>query len=298
MERTRKGVLALLIIVLLCSVGVFVVAGNRGDKVQGLLDLGQSYLKDGKYEQAIATFESVLEIDPKEVKSEESQKVLDDQTMVLSMIDDIYEAWADHEIAEKDFEDAIEFLDAGEDKYESDRLNVKLTDVYIAWADEEIEKEDYERAEEILKEGKEKTGDKRFKKKLKKLHKLMYPNGKGASETVVVEGVIYSTFLDENGVEDINAPDPFWDGIRFLNPVTVEIDGEVVEIRQAYLWSSNLEIDKRFLTQIEMKDSDGVLTGSAGPLWNQTLKMRGFFERENDADIDEDYDFCCLEIIE
>lgn len=292
LKQKKKAITIVVAVIVLCAIGAFTVAGNRGDKVQDLLDLGQTYLEDGKYEQAIAAFESVLEVDPKEAKSEESQKILEDQTIVLSLIGDTYEAWADYEIAEKNFENAIEFLDARKEKYNDDRLNVKLADVYIAWADEEIEEEDYDRAEEILKEGKKKTGDKRLKKKLKKLHGLMYPNGKGASKTMTVVGTDY--------VECTENTDDYWThyiGVRFRNPVAVEIDGETDTISNASLLG-NSELEQSIYDGYATR---GELSGEVGVQVTHNIerKMKGYFiKMESDDDLMPEYDFICLEELE
>lgn len=289
---SAKWIIPIIALVLLCGIGTMTTMGNGKDEVQKRLDLGQSYLEDGKYEQAIAAFESVLEINPKKVKSEESKKILEDQTAVLSMIGDVYEAWVDYEIVEKNFEYAIEFLDAGKEKYDDDRLNVKLADVYIAWADELIEEEDYESAEGILKEGKERTGDKRLKKKLKKLHKLMYPNGKGASKTMTVIGTDY--------VECTENPGDYWvhyTGIRFRNPVTVEIDGEAETIFNASLLG-NSELEQSIYDGYATR---GELSGEVGVQVTHNIerKMKGYFTKmESDDDLMPEYDFTCLEEME
>ena len=87
-----------------------------------LLDLGQSYLEDGDYEQAVASLEAILAIDPKQVEAEDEKEIFENNEEVLSL----------------------------------------LTEAYLGWIDDEVKQGNYDRAREILIEGRNKTNDQRF----------------------------------------------------------------------------------------------------------------------------------------
>ena len=95
-----------------------------------LLDLGQSYLEDGDYEQAVASLGAILAIDPKQVEAEDEKEILENNEEVLSL----------------------------------------LTEAYLGWIDDEVKQGNYDRAREILIEGRNKTNDQRFNKFLEELH--------------------------------------------------------------------------------------------------------------------------------
>ena len=76
---------------------------------QSHLDLGQKYLLDGNYEQAIVEFNRVIEIDPKNVEA--------------------YIGLADAYAALGDYESAIEALERGIAETDSDELRAKLEEI-------------------------------------------------------------------------------------------------------------------------------------------------------------------------
>lgn len=103
---------------------------NRPKNFSELLDLGQSYLEDGKYEQAVASLEAILAIDPKQVEAEDKKEILENNDEIISL----------------------------------------LTEAYLGWIDDEVKQGNYDRAREILIEGREKANDQRFNEVLEELH--------------------------------------------------------------------------------------------------------------------------------
>ena len=308
-KQSAKWIMLTIIVVFLCGIAVVYATGDRKDRVQDLLDLGQAYLEDGEYDQAIAAYEALLEIDPKEIRSQESRQILEDTDTIMGWIADVYLAWADHDLDEKGYESAILLLQEGWEKTKDDRLRQKWLDVYLAWANMEIEDENYDHAQEILEKGLEEADEKQFRKKfkksLRKLYQLQYPNGEGASATVTLEGTIidnreeynsqWEAYKNQYGRSSVLVVAY---GVRFPESVPSRIDGNEISIAEAEIYSNDEEI-RALLYGSDMK--------------NRSLKMKGYFEirdesEQSDLVSDESermiynpnggYDFCVTEIVE
>lgn len=274
-KSSKKWIVLVVVVLLLCGATIINAAGNRKDRVQELLDLGQSYLEDGEYEQAIATLESILDIEPKEIRSEESLAILENPDTVMKLIADAYIAWTDEEIQEKNFEHACNLLKEGKEKIGDDRLDDKLVEVYIAWADDEIEKENYDETQEILEEGWDETEAKEIKKKLKELYEILYPNGENASETLEVEGTVFDNSITYEAQWDsyisqygYSLSIVAW-GIHFSEPITTQIAGEEISVSEAEVMAEDDQIES-------------LLYG--GELTNRNIKMKGYIEVRKTAD--------------
>lgn len=90
------------------ALGLVACAAQKAEW-QSHLDLGQKYLLDGNYEQAIVEFNRVIEIDPKNVEA--------------------YIGLADAYAALGDYESAIEALERGIAETDSDELRAKLEEI-------------------------------------------------------------------------------------------------------------------------------------------------------------------------
>ena len=131
---TKKFVKVLAILagmsVTVCITSVIFYMTKNKAGADMLLDLGQSYLEDGDYEQAVASLEAILAIDPKQVEAEDEKEIFENNEEVLSL----------------------------------------LTEAYLGWIDDEVKQGNYDRAREILIEGRNKTNDQRFNEFLEELH--------------------------------------------------------------------------------------------------------------------------------
>ncbi|MBR1635306.1 MAG: hypothetical protein IJ682_09645 [Lachnospiraceae bacterium] len=131
---TKKFVKVLAILagmsVAVCITSVIFYMTKNKAGADMLLDLGQSYLEDGDYEQAVASLEAILAIDPKQVEAEDEKEILENNEEVLSL----------------------------------------LTEAYLGWIDDEVKQGNYDRAREILIEGRNKTNNQRFNEVLEELH--------------------------------------------------------------------------------------------------------------------------------
>lgn len=111
-----------------CWCNVVFTQGKR--QRDGVAGFRQTYLEDGNYEQAVASLEAILEIEPKQVESEGEKEILENNDEILSL----------------------------------------LTEAYLGWIDDEVKQGNYDRAREILIEGREKTNNQRFNEVLAELH--------------------------------------------------------------------------------------------------------------------------------
>ena len=111
------GLIIAACIVIAGVVGVLLVL-NRGPSMEERLEMGNRYLEDLDYDEAIEVFQEILDIDPKCV--------------------DAYMGLADAYIGVEDYESAMDILEKGYDKTEDDDLKERLEEV-------EVEKESYDR---------------------------------------------------------------------------------------------------------------------------------------------------------
>ena len=122
-------------------------------KAQKLLDLGTRYLSDGHYENAVLSFTSMIEIDPKRVDAYIGRG------QALLKMDPTSE---NLDGAQADFEKALELDSTQTDAW------LGLSDVYMARGDEKG-------ALDILRQGLEATGNSRIEEVLQDLKKEIYP---------------------------------------------------------------------------------------------------------------------------
>lgn len=120
MRRKKPVMIAGVAIVLICiAIFVLFMGGNASArKVAELLDLGNKYLTEQDYEQAVVTFQEIIEIDPK--------------------CEEAYRGLADAYVAMDDYESAIDILQKGIEQTESEELAAYLEEI----------KETYERIQE------------------------------------------------------------------------------------------------------------------------------------------------------
>lgn len=115
MKSKKTGIIVLIIVAAaILSTAIVVILGGNGRKLKKQLDLGQKYLSEMNYEEAIASFEKALEIDPMSAEA------------YLGMAD-AYIGMGDLESAKATLEKGIEILSsAGKD---TTALESKLAEV-------------------------------------------------------------------------------------------------------------------------------------------------------------------------
>ena len=121
--------------ILLAVILLFAACGKKAQTWQELYDLGEKYLLEENYEEAIVAFTSAIELDPK-------------QAVIYIGRGDAYAKYQDEEnhleLALADYSQALELDDS-------------ISEIYLGMADVYVQQEDYEQAFEILKKGEENT---------------------------------------------------------------------------------------------------------------------------------------------
>ena len=141
MKRAMTWILALVLTLGLCA------CGDSSAKWQEQYDLGQKYLTEGNYEEAILAFTAAIEIDPKRAPA------------YVGRGDAYLGRGSDEEsltAAFADFETALSLDDTNAGAY------LGLAEVYIA-------RDQFDEAMDILRQGVEKTGDQRLADRLAEL---------------------------------------------------------------------------------------------------------------------------------
>ncbi len=106
-QKKKLFVILAILVMAIAFVIVAIVALSKGGKkdVQSNLDLGQNYLDELKYEQALASYMAVLEIDPNNVEAylgmAEAYAGMGDMNSAISILENGYEITGDSELLDK-----------------------------------------------------------------------------------------------------------------------------------------------------------------------------------------------------
>jgi tetratricopeptide (TPR) repeat protein len=119
MKKKRIVIIVIGVCLLALVAGILGYKSLRQNHINQLLELGDQYLSDAQYEEAIASYKQVLAIEPKEETACEN--------IVVAAVD-----WTDDLIEEKDFDKAKEVLADVQTVVVDSRLEEKLTEVETA----------------------------------------------------------------------------------------------------------------------------------------------------------------------
>lgn len=126
MNKKIKIIIGIFVAVIIgMVVGLFIYSNSDSRELKKQLDLGHKYLLEFDYEQAIATFEKAIEIDP--------------------LCEEAYLGLADAYIAKGDYDDAKDVLQKGYELIGSDALKDKLD-----WLEQEIRNAEQQNQEEVV----------------------------------------------------------------------------------------------------------------------------------------------------
>ena len=103
------GIVAVLLVVVISTVVMLVLSKSGNRKLQEQLDLGEKYISELKYEQAIIAYESAIEIEPMSVEA--------------------YLGLAEVYVAQGDYEKAISVLEEGYKITYDERIKSKLEEI-------------------------------------------------------------------------------------------------------------------------------------------------------------------------
>ena len=107
------------------------------------MEIGQKYLNENQYEEAVAAFTDALEILP-------------DDEMASEQLETAYIGWSDSYVQKSRYQDAVGVLQRAIDAQgKRDGLTEALTEDYLSYADSLIQAGNYDGAEAVLKEAAE-----------------------------------------------------------------------------------------------------------------------------------------------
>ena len=181
-EKTdNKRVIAIIVgivIALLAVVAGVILANNFFEKnrIQKMLELGDRYLSEAKYEEAFLTFDKILEIEPNEEKAYEKRT----QTVLKWGVD----------LSNKgEYNDAISVYQRMWN-IEKDTVYEQIVGAYLSWAEALKQIEDYERSIAVLEEGYELTGDDRIFKQISNVKTEKEETESKAREMAIITEVV------------------------------------------------------------------------------------------------------------
>ncbi|MBQ9436845.1 MAG: hypothetical protein IJU50_00775, partial [Lachnospiraceae bacterium] len=129
------GIVAAAVLLVAAIAAMIVIRRMPERKIARLLDLGQQYSADLDYERAIASFDEVLAIEPRnELAVEEEVRA--------------YLAWSEKLASDGEYEQALKVLEEGHEKLEDERLQTALASVKARQEEAEREKQKKKEEEE------------------------------------------------------------------------------------------------------------------------------------------------------
>ena len=160
-NNDHKKILLILITVVVISIitGIYVYINSDSMKTKRLIELGNKYLSELNYEQAVVVFNGILELDHDNEQAFEGIKLS-------------YLAWGESEALLKNYDHAIEILEKGASALQNnEEIRETIVQVYISWIDSIIDKDDYGQALSIAQKAYEQTQDTRIEEKVSELNR-------------------------------------------------------------------------------------------------------------------------------
>ncbi len=143
----KKKTIGCIFIVIILA---FAACGKNTQTWQELYDLGEKYLLEENYEEAIVAFTSAIELDPKQAV--------------------VYVGRGDAYAAHQDVENHLELALA--DYSQALELDNSIPEAYLGMADVYIQQENYDEALDILQEGQENTGVLKIDEQIENIEKM------------------------------------------------------------------------------------------------------------------------------
>ena len=216
-RRRGSGIFKISCIMLLVSVLVLFAGCKKKMTLQDYLDLGEKYLIEANYEEAIVAFTKAIEIDPKQAVAYEKRAEVYTARIQASGVDDASQ-WTDeirgfYASGEADYLKAIELEPKTARNYE------KLAELYLLAGETE-------KAVDFLKKGYEETGDGALDKRRQEIEasqitSTVDPSVYNGSMTVEMYGAV-----DGYMGNDIYSYD---DKGRMISSIWYERDGSVID---------------------------------------------------------------------
>lgn len=154
-KKDNKGIIIAVIVAMIVLVivviltGVIAISNSPNSRAKKQLELGNRYLTEMDFDQAIAAYKVVLEIDPKNV--------------------DAYIGLSDAYLGQDDRTETISILSDGVDLTDDEKIKSKLAEVYMEMAEQLLDSGDRDAALILLQESFDKTGDDAAENKISEL---------------------------------------------------------------------------------------------------------------------------------
>ncbi len=124
-KRIRIIVALVAVLVIAISIGIVVFSNSPEKSLKKQLDLGQKYLSELNYEQAVAAFKEALSIEPNNEQARES-------------LVNAYLMWAEDKVANNDIEGAIAILTEAYELLADERIKDRLDELSAGSAGKEL----------------------------------------------------------------------------------------------------------------------------------------------------------------
>lgn len=143
MSKYKIIVCAAIALILVLSIGALAISMTGGSDLSKQLKLGEKYLLEGKYEEAILAFEKAIQIDPKNVdariglakayvateKLDEAEKVLKEALELVQDRPEVYIELAKVYILEGQTDEAIKLLEQGYETTKDEKIKKLLDEI-------------------------------------------------------------------------------------------------------------------------------------------------------------------------
>ena len=272
--KTICSVLLILVFLLLCGC-------KKKLNFQDYLDLGEKYLTEANYEEAIVAFTKAIEIDPKQAAAYEKRA-------------DVYMAWiqaAGGEDVSQWTEEIRGFYTSGEADYlKAIELEPQTVSNYEKLAELYQKAGETQKAIDILKKGYEATGDESLSKRMEELEASLFtstvdPSVFGGTMSIEMYTNVMFSFIEYLG-KDVYSYDEIG---RMTSHTFYDFDGTLVE---SYQWDYDDAAGKTYETRSEPyregmegengKENGQESTGSKGErLWNSSQEIEGCKDQAN-----------------
>ena len=187
---------AIIIIGVIAAGAIWMNTGSRLAHKQ--LSLGEKYLSELKYDEAVAAFNKTIEIDPKNAEAyigladaniklkniDKAKESLKKGIAAIPKAENLYIKLADIYISSEDAEEAVKILESGYTAAKSEGIKTKLENSFIKQADVFLEKSYVEEAVKILEEAYAAIKSNIIKAKLDKIKADINTRGNSAGNII------------------------------------------------------------------------------------------------------------------
>lgn len=143
MKKKKRLVIGVIMLLALLLVGFVTVKASQDSKLRKEIEIGNKYLSEGRYEEAILAFEKIIEVDPKNVEARvglakayvgikqygKAEKVLTDGIKLTAKKPLLYTTLADVYLEQNKIDEAIATLDEGYSKTKDRTIKDKLDSI-------------------------------------------------------------------------------------------------------------------------------------------------------------------------